>query len=97
MNLITARKRSLGQGNIFTSVCHSVHRGGGRAWLLQGGRAWLLRRGGACVLGCSGGACMVARGGACVVLFGGCMVLFKGGMHGFIGGRVWFFQFFRIQ
>ena len=24
----TARKRSLGQGNIFTLVCHSVHRGG---------------------------------------------------------------------
>ena len=26
--VITARKRSLGQGNIFTPVCHSVHRGG---------------------------------------------------------------------
>ena len=25
--LITARKRSLGQGNIFTPVCYSVHRG----------------------------------------------------------------------
>ena len=25
--IITARKRSLGQGNIFTPVCHSVHRG----------------------------------------------------------------------
>ena len=25
--IITARKRSLGQGNIFASVCHSVHRG----------------------------------------------------------------------
>ena len=25
--LITARKRSLGQGNIFRSVCHSVHGG----------------------------------------------------------------------
>ena len=24
---ITARKRSLGQGNIFTPVCHSVHTG----------------------------------------------------------------------
>ena len=23
-----ARKRSLGQGNIFTSACHSVHKGG---------------------------------------------------------------------
>ena len=26
---VTARKRSLGQGNIFASVCHSVHRGWG--------------------------------------------------------------------
>ena len=25
--VVTARKRSLGQGNIFTPVCHSVHRG----------------------------------------------------------------------
>ena len=27
-HFFTARKRSLGQGNIFTPVCHSVHRGG---------------------------------------------------------------------
>ena len=27
--LVTTRKRSLGQGNIFTSLCHSVHKGGG--------------------------------------------------------------------
>ena len=27
--VITARKRSLGQGNVFTPVCHYVHRGGG--------------------------------------------------------------------
>ena len=27
MLIITARKRSLGQGNIFAPVCHSVHRG----------------------------------------------------------------------
>ena len=26
-NIFTARKRSLGQGNIFAPVCHSVHRG----------------------------------------------------------------------
>ena len=41
-NLIfTARKRSLGQGNIFTPVCHSVHRGGGLlgGCLVQGGSA----------------------------------------------------------
>ena len=28
----TARKRSLGQGNIFAPVCHSVHRGGVCSW-----------------------------------------------------------------
>ena len=27
-NVFTARKRSLGQGNIFAPVCHSVHRKG---------------------------------------------------------------------
>ena len=27
-HIIKARKRSLGQGNIFAPVCHSVHRGG---------------------------------------------------------------------
>ena len=26
--IFTGRKRSLGQGNVFTPVCHSVHRGG---------------------------------------------------------------------
>ena len=30
MSIVTARKRSLGQGNGFTPVCHSVHRGGGQ-------------------------------------------------------------------
>ena len=83
LSLITARKRSLGQGNIFTPVCHSVHRGG-HAWL-QGGHAWLQEGG---VRGCTGGcawllprgACMVAWGGmhgcsgVCVVALGGCMV-----------------------
>ena len=34
--LITARKRSLGQGNIFTPVCHSVHKGGGSASVHDG-------------------------------------------------------------
>ena len=33
IRLVTARKRSLGQGNIFTPVCHSVHRG----WVLPPG------------------------------------------------------------
>ena len=30
-NMITAPKRSLGQSNVFTSVCHSVHMEGGSA------------------------------------------------------------------
>ena len=29
-SLITARKRSLGQGNVFTHVCYSVHIGNRR-------------------------------------------------------------------
>ena len=80
--IFTARKRSLGQGNIFTPVCHSVHRGEGRAWLLGGacmvalgGHAWLL--GGACVVAPGGEACMVLQGGV-----RGC----SGGMHGCSGG-----------
>ena len=40
--IITARKRSLGQGNMFTPVCHSVHRGvpgpgGFWSWGVPGG------------------------------------------------------------
>ena len=68
--LVTARKRSLRQGNIFTPVCHSVHSGGhawllpGGAWLLPGGRAWLLW-GGACVVA-PGGHAWLLPGGACV-------------------------------
>ena len=73
--IITARKRSLGQGNIFTPVRHSVHRGGvrgcsegvcvvaprGHVWLLLGGVRGCSRGG---VLGCSRGvACVVAPGG----------------------------------
>ena len=27
ISIVTARKRSLGQGNVFTPVCHSVHGG----------------------------------------------------------------------
>ena len=35
LHFITARKRSLGQGNIFTPVCHSVHGGSAsvHAWM----------------------------------------------------------------
>ena len=53
--VFTARKRSLGQGNIFTPVCHSVHRGGGHAWLGD------MHGCGGDMHGC-GGACMVAGG-----------------------------------
>ena len=35
--IFTVRKRSLGQGNVFTSICHSVHEGGGSA---SGGEGW---------------------------------------------------------
>ena len=73
VGVFTARKRSLGQGNIFTPVCHSVHRGG-----MHG-----CSGGGACVVA-PGGACVVLFGGVCMVLFGGaCMVLFRGGVRGF--------------
>ena len=75
MTIFTARKQSLGQGNIFTPVCHSVH--GGHAWLLWG--ACMVALGG--VHGCSRGACMVAPGGACVVCWGACVVA--------LGGHVW--------
>ena len=56
---ITARKRSMGQGNIFTPVCHSVHRGGAWSWGVSG-------PGGCLVLGVPGprgtwswGVCLV--------------------------------------
>ena len=68
--IVTARKRSLEQGNIFTPVCHSVHRGRGLlpgGGLVQGG---LVRGGsgpgGLCLLqegACSGG--VSAPGGVC--------------------------------
>ena len=71
--IFTIRKRSLGQGNIFTPVCHSVHGEGRRAWLLWGGHAWLLRgdawllRGGGGMRGCSQWGCV----------------------HGCLGGHAW--------
>ena len=92
--IFTARKRSLGQGNIFRSVCQEFcPQGGGRgACMVAGGHAWL--QGG--LHGCRG-ACMVAGGPAwlleglrgcwgCVVvgrhawLLGACLVV--GGMPG---------------
>ena len=72
--IITARKRSLGQGNIFTPVCHSVHRG-----------ACVVAQG----CGCSGGACMVAPGGHEWLLQGGMHVVALRGVCGCSGGHVW--------
>ena len=43
---ITARKLSLGQGNIFTLVCHSVHRWGGIPACIAGGIPACLAVGG---------------------------------------------------
>ena len=101
--IIAARKRSLGQGNIFTPVCHSVHRGacmvapggrgscvvwpGGHAWLLWGGHAWLL--GG--MHGCSWGGCVVALGGMRGCSGGACMVA-PGGACVVAPGGVWLLQ-----
>ena len=56
--IITARKRSLGQGNIFAPVCHSVH----------GGGVWSR---GVCLLWGEGGAC--SQGGH-LVPGGGCLL-----------------------
>ena len=54
-HIITARKRSLGQGNVFTPVCQSFcsQGGGGRAWQGVGmhGREWACMAGGACMTG----------------------------------------------
>ena len=95
----TACKRSLGPSNIFTPVCHSVHRGacmvapgGGHAWLLPGGggHVWLLPGGhvwllrGACMV--AWGVCVVAPGGMHGCSQGACMVAPGGSMHGCSGG-----------
>ena len=89
MKIFTARKRSLGQGNIFTPVCHSVH-GGGHAWQggMAGGHAWsggVLGMGGMRGQGgmhgergvCMAGECVWQRGHAWQR--GACMT--KGGRH----------------
>ena len=76
-SFITARKRSLGQGNIFTPVCHSVHRGcvcgcfgGGMCGCSRGGVACVVAPGGC---GCSWGG-VVAAGGCAWLLPGGACV-----------------------
>ena len=107
LTIFTARKGSLGQGNIFTPVCHSVH-GGGHAWLLPGGACVVAFEGvcmvapggrGACVVawggmhGCSRGMCVILFGGACVLLFGGHAWFYLGGHAWFYsGGHAWFYS-----
>ena len=41
--IFTARKRSLGQGNVFTPVCHSVHSGHRSGRYVSYRNAYLLR------------------------------------------------------
>ena len=75
----------LGQGNIFTPVCHSVHRGGMRG-CSQGGMRGCSQGGWGGMCDCSRGggeACVVARGGMCGC-WGGCMVA--------LGGPAWLLQ-----
>ena len=85
-SIITGRKRSLGQGNIFRSVCQEFCPQGGGA-CVAGGHAWPggMYQGhawwGVCMAGgMYGGACMAGgmHGRGCAWL---------GGMHG--GGHVW--------
>ena len=81
----------LGQGNIFTPVCHSVHRGGVRGCsggvhgCSRGGMHGCSRGG---MRGCSREGCMVAPGGACVVALGGCAWLLQGGCAWLLQGGV---------
>ena len=56
--IFTARKRSLGQGNVFTPVCHSVHRGS-----LSGGGE--VCPGGLCLGGSPAGGRVSVQGGLC--------------------------------
>ena len=54
--VVTAHKRSLGQGNVLTPVCHSVHRGGGGLHL----------EGSASREGLHPGEGSASRGGVCI-------------------------------
>ena len=100
--LVTARKRSLGQGNIFIGVCQEFcSHGGGRAWFLGGvcvfflggvvfwgGHAWFFRG----VRGFLGGCMLLGVGGHACFRVWGCVGGMRasgcggGGMHGFFLG-----------
>ena len=82
----TARKRSLGQGNIFTPVCYSVHRGG--ACVVAPGGRGVCGCSAGCMCGCSGGHAWLLRGGGghAWLLQGGHAWLLQGGMCGCSGG-----------
>ena len=74
-------KRSFSQGNIFTPVCHSVHRGGVPAPNFRGGAC--SKFSGGCLLQIFGGGGVPApnfRGGACSKFSGGPCSKFSGGV-----------------
>ena len=60
-HIITARKRSLGQGNVFTPVCHSVHGGWGGGVSVPGRITGRMIGGGLCPRGTMSGG----RGDLC--------------------------------
>ena len=80
------------EGYVFTPVCDSVNRMGGRAWLLRGvgggGCAWLFR-GGAWLL--PGGCAWLLRGHAWLLLGGGMRGCSGGACVVAPGGHAWFF------
>ena len=86
--MFTARKRSLGQGNIFTPVCHSVHRGvpGPRGVSAPGGcLLWGVPGPGGCLVR---GVCFqrVPGPGGCLVWEG---IGSQGGLLLGVGGAWW--------
>ena len=65
-------KRSFGQGNIFTPVCHSVHRGGGACSKFLGGCLLQIFGGGACSKFSGGCLLQISGGWGCLLqIFGG--------------------------
>ena len=73
-SIITARKRSLGQGNIFTPVCHSVHGGGGTIPACIAGGISSCLAGGYAIPACMGDAWSWGFCSLGVLLPVGCLV-----------------------